>query len=160
MKPAVYLESSVISYLAARPSRDVVIAGRQAISHDWWTNQSHRFELRISALVEEEIGLGNEEMAKLRLSLVAEVPSLAVSDEATELAERLLSEGVVPEGSENDALHIAIAAAQGTDFLLTWNFRHINNAQMKSAIERVVESRGFVCPQICSPEELGGGSND
>ncbi len=160
MKLSVYIESSVISYLAARPSRDVIVAARQAISHDWWSNHGHRFDLRISALVEEEIGRGDEEAAKHRLSWVAELPSLSISDQAIELAELLLSEGVIPEGSENDALHIGIAAAQGADFLLTWNFRHINNAETKSAIARVVESRGFVCPQICSPEELGGATND
>jgi len=160
VKPSVYIESSVISYLAARPSRDVVVAGRQAISHEWWSNDRERFDLRISALVEEEIGLGDEEAARRRQDLVVGIPSLAVSDEAIELAELLLSEGVIPKGSENDALHVGIAAAQGADYLLTWNFRHINNAEKKAAIAKVVESRGFVCPQICSPEELGGGSND
>ena len=160
MKASVYIESSVISYLAARPSRDVVIAGRQAITHDWWSNQRHRFDLRLSALVEEEIGRGDPEAAKRRQSFVAEIPSLAISDQATELAELLLSEGAIPAGSENDALHIGVATAQGADFLLTWNFRHINNAEVKSAIARVVESQGFVCPQICSPEELGGSSDD
>ena len=112
MKPKVYIESSVISYLTSRPSRDVVIAARQAISHDWWENRRQRFELRVSALVEE------------------------------------------------DALHIGIAAAQGADYLLTWNFKHINNAETKSVIFKVVESCGFVCPQLCSPEELGETSND
>ena len=91
---------------------------------------------------------------------MAGIPSLAISDEAIERAEALLSNGVIPKGSENDALHVGIAAAQGADFLLTWNFRHINNAEMKSAIARVVESLGFECPQICSPEELGGESDD
>ena len=90
------------------------------------------------------------------------IPSLAVSDAAVELAEKLLLEGAIPAGSENDALplHVAIAAAQGADYLLTWNFRHINNAERKSAIAGVVESFGFACPHICSPEELGGDSND
>lgn len=91
---------------------------------------------------------------------MATIPSLAISDQATELAEFLLSEGVIPSGSENDALHIGIAVAQGADFLLTGNFRHINNAETRLAIARVVESCGLVCPQICSPEELGGGSDD
>jgi hypothetical protein len=67
---------------------------------------------------------------------------------------------VVPEKSKEDAPHIGIAATQGVDYLLTWNFKHINNAEMKSAIFHVVESFGFVCPQICSPEELGGNSDD
>lgn len=92
MKPSVYVESSVISYLAARPSRDVVVAGRQAISHEWWSNDRERFDLSISALVEEEIGLGDEDAARRRQDLVAGIPSLAISDEAIELAESLLSE--------------------------------------------------------------------
>ena len=144
----------------SRPSRDVVIAGRQAITHDWWKNHRQRFELRISALVEEEISRGDASAAKRRLASIAEIPSLAISDEAAELAELLVAQGVVPKGSEADALHIGIAAAQGVDFLLTWNFKHINNAEMKSAIVKLVESCEFVCPQICSSEELGGMSND
>ena len=160
MKPSVYIESSIVGYLASRPSRDVIVAARQAISHDWWSNHRHRFDLRVSALVEEEICRGDDELAKRRLGWVVEIPSLRISDQATELAGQLLAKGVIPAGSEDDALHIAIAAAQGVDFLLTWNFRHINNAETKSAIVRVVESCGFVCPHICSPEELGGVSDD
>ena len=115
MKPSVYIESSVISYAAARPSRDVVVAARQAITHDWWTNHRDRFELRISALVEEEIGFGDEGAAERRQQWVADISSLAISDLAVQLAERLLAEGAIPSGSENDALHIGIAAAQGAD---------------------------------------------
>jgi len=160
MNPIVYIESSVISYLISRPSRDVVVAGRQAITHDWWGNHRHRFEIRVSALVEEEISHGDSLAVQRRLALIEGIPSLAISDEAIKLAELLLGQGAVPERSEEDALHIGIAAAQGADYLLTWNFKHINNAEMKSAITDVVESCGLVCPQICSPEELGGDSND
>ena len=159
MKPIVYIESSVISYLASRPSRDVVIAGRQAISHDWWENHRHRFELRISILVEQEISRGDPAAASLRMERIADIPSLVISDEAIKLSELLLSNGVIPKGSEEDALHIGIAAAQGTDYLLTWNFRHINNAETRTAIVDRVESCGYQCPQLCSPEELGGTSN-
>ncbi len=133
MKPSVYIESSVISYLAALP---------------------------ISALVEEEIDRGDEDAAARRRDFAAGIPSLSISDTAIELGESLLSRGAVPPGSESDALHIGIAAAQGADFLLTWNFRHINNAEMKAIIATVIESRGLVCPQICSPEELGGAENE
>ena len=160
MNPIVYIESSIISYLVSRPNRDVVVAGRQAISHDWWENHRQRFELRVSVLVEEEIGQGDPLAAKRRKALVENIPTLAISDEAADLAELLLTQSAVPESSQEDALHIAIAAAQGADYLLTWNFKHINNAEMKSAIAKVVESCGFMCPQICSPEELGGTSND
>jgi hypothetical protein len=155
MKPIVYLESSVISYLTARPSRDVVIAGRQAITLDWWENHRQRFELRVSVLVEEEISQGNAEAAQRRLELIQDIPNLMISDAATELAELLIQQGAVPEGSEEDALHIAIAAAQGVDYLLTWNFKHINNATTRTLIAKTVESYGFACPLLCSPEELG-----
>lgn len=160
IKPTVYIESSVISYLVSRPSRDVVIAGRQAITHDWWKNHRYRFDLRISAIVEEEISRGDALVAKRRLELIKDIPSLSISNDAENLAKLLLLKGVVPENSKGDALHISVAAAQGADYLLTWNFKHINNAEMKLAIYQTVESCGFICPQICSPEELGGNSND
>ena len=160
MKQIVYLESSVISYLTSRPNRDVIIAGRQAITLDWWENQRHQFELRISVLVEEEISKGDSSAAQQRFEKVADIESLLISNVAIRIADLLLAEKVVPKGSEEDALHIGIAASQGVDFLLTWNFKHINNAETKNAITRLVESAGYVCPQLCSPEELGGITDD
>ena len=160
MKPIVYVESSVISYLTSRPHRDVIIAGRQSVTLDWWENQRQRFELRISVLVEEEISKGDPIAAQQRLDKVADIQSLLISDEAIKIADLLLAEKAVPKGSEEDALHIGIAAAQGVDFLLTWNFRHINNAETKAAITRLIESAGYAAPQLCSPEELGGMSDD
>ncbi|AFL75582.1 type II toxin-antitoxin system VapC family toxin [Thiocystis violascens] len=156
MKPVVYVESSVISYLTSRPSRDVVIAGRQAITLDWWENERGRFELRISALVEEEISRGDTSASERRLMMVADIPNVSVSDDAVSLAESLINQKAIPLGSEDDALHVAIAATQGADYLLTWNFKHINNAETKKSIAQIVESVGYVCPQLCSPEELGG----
>lgn len=160
MKPVVYVESSVISYLTSRPNRDVVVAGRQAITFDWWENHRRRFELRISILVEEEISKGDPAAAQLRKDKIEDIATLAVSDEAVRIANLLLAEKAVPAGSEEDALHIGIAAAQGVDYLLTWNFKHINNAETKAGIVRLVEACGFACPQFCSPEELGGISDD
>ena len=160
MTSLVYIETSVISYLTARPSRDVVIAGRQAISQDWWQYERQRFELRISALVEEEISRGDSSAAVRRLDFVAGIPSLVIAENAVELAQNLIEKGAIPKGSEEDALHIAIAATQGVDYLLTWNFKHINNAETKLHIVKIVESFGYACPQLCSPEELGGNFHD
>ena len=160
MKSTVYIESSVISYLTSRPSRDIVIAGRQAITVDWWENHRHRFELRISILVEEDISKGDSAAAQQRIEEVAKIFSLTISNEAVRIADLLIDKGAVPQGSKEEALHIGIAAAQGADFLLTWNFKHINNAETKGAVVRLVESCGYVCPQLCSPEELGGMSDD
>lgn len=155
MAESVYIESSVISYLVARPSRDIVIAARHAITETWWREQKAEFELFISNLVVQEIGKGDVEAAEKRLGTVRNLSLLATSSEAQVLAKELLVRGALPANSEEDALHIGIAAAAGIDFLLTWNFKHINNAHTKAAITNVVEAHGFVCPILCSPEELG-----
>ncbi len=155
MAESVYIESSVISYLVARPNRDVVVTARQAITETWWRERRVEYELYISTLVMQEIERGDVEASKKRLNAVRDIPLLATSPEAQNLAEHLVVEGAIPVNHEEDALHIGIAAAAGVDFLLTWNFKHINNAHTKVAITTVVESYGFVCPILCSPEELG-----
>jgi predicted nucleic acid-binding protein len=156
MPASVYVESSIISYLASRPSRDVVKAARQAITSDWWFNSKSQYEVYISALVEDEISGGDPMAAARRLQAVANIPSIHIISEAQLLANTLVASKAVPENSVRDALHIAIAATQGIDFLLTWNFKHINNAETKALIARVIEADGWVCPILCSPEELGG----
>ncbi len=102
---------------------------------------------------------GDPDAAALRAEKVSGIQGLSSSDEAENLTELLLEKRVIPVGSEEDAAHIAIASSQGMDYLLTWNFKHINNAERKAAIIRVVESCGFDCPALCSPEELGGMNN-
>lgn len=119
MVESVYIETSVISYLVARPSRDVVIAARQAITETWWRDRRTDFDLYISALVLNEIGRGDTEAAESRLKSVEGIPLLATSDEAQKLAEDLVAQGAIPVNSEEDALHIGFAAAAGMDFLLT-----------------------------------------
>jgi len=160
MKPLVYVESSVISYLAARPSMDLVSAARQAITHNWWENCRSDYRLAISTLVEQEISEGNQEAADRRLTYVADLELLKITETAVNISKKLLLEKAVPEGSEEDALHIGIATSHGIEYLLTWNFKHINNASMRKKIVMVVESMGHSCPQLCSPEELGGVAND
>lgn len=151
----VYVESSVISYLASRPSRDLVTAARQTITLEWWEERRHQCEVYISTLVEEEISRGDSSAAKRRLAYVAEIPALEVTDQANILAKDLLRQRAVPKNSAEDALHIGIAAATGMEYLLTWNFKHINNAETKTMIAKVIEAHGFVSPVLCSPEELG-----
>lgn len=153
---SIYVESSIISYLTARPSRDVIVAARQAITVDWWEKHRHRYEVYISALVEQEIADGDEEAATARQLAVTDIPSVAITADAQSLAEILLQAKAIPANSVEDALHIAIAATQGADFLLTWNFKHINNAETKLLFVKAVESAGYACPILCSPEELGG----
>ena len=155
MSVTVYVESSVISYLASRPSRDLVTAARQTITLEWWEERRRQYEVYISTLVEEEISRGDSSAAKRRLAYVAEIPALEVTDQANVLAKDLLKQRAVPKNSAEDALHIGIAAAMGMEYLLTWNFKHINNAETKTMIAKVIEVHGFVSPVLCSPEELG-----
>jgi predicted nucleic acid-binding protein len=155
MAASVYIESSIISYLTSRPSRDLVTAGRQAITSEWWLKSKKEYEVYISALVEEEIAGGGPMAAAKRLESVADIPSILITSEAQSLAEALVASKAVPDNSVRDALHISIAATQGIEYLLTWNFKHINNAETKALIARVVEGDGWACPVLCSPEELG-----
>jgi predicted nucleic acid-binding protein len=156
MASAAYLETSVISYYTARPSRDIVTAARQTLTQEWWEDARQRFELYVSVLVVEEAKAGGAEAAQRRLAAISGLPILEINDAAERLGKSLMEEGAVPFSSAEDALHISLAAVHGMDFLLTWNFRHINNAEMKARIRTVVELVGYECPVICSPEELGG----
>jgi len=160
MSTSVYIESSIISYLTARPSRDIVIAARQAITLDWWQNQRLKYEVYISTLVEEEIAAGDPDAAALRMQAVASISSVAISYEARALTEKLIMAKAIPLKCVEDAMHIAIAATQNTEYLLTWNFKHINNAVTKSLIANVIAANGYTCPVLCSPEELMVSNDD
>ncbi len=157
MKPVVYLETSVVSYLAGRPSRDLVVAGRQEVSRDWWQHRRTRYELRISALVLQEIGRGDQAVAREREEAIANLLVLEITPEAQRLATDLVKGKAMPVQASEDALHIALACVHGTHYLLTWNFRHINNAEIKRTLVAAIEASGYDCPMICSPEELMGG---
>ena len=150
----VYVESSVISYITARPSRDLVVSARQAITNEWWEQKRKKYDVYISELVIEEISSGDKEAAQKRLDVVKQIPNLEITEIAKNLASLLISSGAVPENSPEDALHIGLAAAQGVEYLLTWNFKHINNATKRADITQLIESQGFLSPVLCSPEEL------
>ena len=156
MEQKVYVETTIVSYYTVRPNKDLVIAARQEITHEVWPILQEKFILFISALAIQEASRGNTEAARKRLSAISGIPVLEISREARELAESLINTGAIPAESEEDALHIGVASINGMDFLLTWNFSHINNAFKKSQIIRTIEERGFVPPEICSPEEFLG----
>ncbi len=156
MKQRVYIETCVVSYLSGRLSRDVVIVGRQEITREIWPLLTERFDCYVSALVREEIERGDPEAAGSRLAVLAGMMALAISDEARDLAKAMIQNGLMPSRFAEDALHIAIAAMNGMDYVLTWNFRHLNNVQMKVQIANFLEDYGFEPPVVCSPDELFG----
>lgn len=158
MKAAVYIETSIISYLTARASNNLLKSARQAVTVDWWDNYRQQFDLYISTLVIDEAAAGDALAASRRLAVIENTPILAISDQAIEIADALIKIRALPEKAREDALHIGIAATQGVDYLLTWNFKHINNAQKKMQVVNTVESFKLACPLLCSPEELGEAS--
>lgn len=153
-KPVVYVETSVVSYLTARPSRDVVAAAYQEITREWWRVAADRFDLVASALVVSEARAGDTEAARSRLMALETVRLIEAPEDAEGLAQQLLKLGAVPRQAADDAAHIAIAVTNGVDYLVTWNFRHIANAVMRAKIEQVCRQMGCEPPVICSPNEL------
>lgn len=154
MKPKAYIETTIVSYLTAWPSRDVVIAGHQQITHQWWNSAADHFELVVSQLVIDEASAGDVDAAKARLTALAPVTLLDAGNEALELAQLLVSADAIPEKAAEDAAHIAIAVTNGVDFLVTWNCRHIANATRRSQIETVCRRAGYEPTIICTPDEL------
>lgn len=153
-KPTVYIETTVISYLAARPSRDLVVAGQQQLTQEWWEGAPQRFALVASQLVLDEAQAGDPAAASRRSSYLESIELLDATDDALALVEEFLRTGAVPASAPDDAVHIAIAVANGVQYLVTWNCRHIANAAMRSRIERVCRSMGFEPTIICTPHEL------
>ncbi|WP_425617769.1 type II toxin-antitoxin system VapC family toxin [Anatilimnocola sp. NA78] len=151
-----YVETTIIGNLAGRIHRDPAIAARQDITRRWWPIASAQYRLLISQLVLDECGGGDPIAARERLDEVEFLPLLDITEEVHDLAEKLTLQGAVPISEPRDAIHIAIAAVHGIQYLVTWNFKHIANAALRNRIESVCRDAGFEPPIICTPEELVG----
>jgi hypothetical protein len=160
MAQRVYLETTIPSYLTAWPSRDLIIAGHQQLTKEWWRTRRTEFELYISQFVIDEAGAGDAEAAGERLVILSPLPLLDISEAVLELASAILQAGVIPPKAARDAAHIAVAAVHNIDFLLTWNCAHIANAQVIKKVQAICTRGGFPCPLICTPEELMGDNDD
>ena len=150
----IYIETSVPSYLVARPSNDIRVAANQNITIEWWETRRPHFELFISEFVIAEASLGNTEAAKKRLDAIANLSILATTDDVRLLVKALIFKGPIPKKAEIDAFHIAVAAVNGIEYLLTWNCTHIANAVMRPKIEEICRQQGVEPPIICTPQEL------
>lgn len=152
----IYIESTIPSYVAARPARDLLQAARQQLTQDWRDLQRGNHELFTSQIVLDEIADGEAKMAQRRLELMAGISVLELSTLAEAFAERVLQSGLLPAHADGDAAHIALATVHKLDILLTWNCRHIANAAIVGRVRRLAESQGLVLPEIYTPEELLG----
>jgi hypothetical protein len=154
--PSLYLETTVVGHLASRLSRDLVTAGHQELTQDWWENHRHEYDLYLSELVIQEAGAGDPDEAAKRLAVLGNIPQLELNEACRRLAREFLAENAIPKESGGDALHVAVSAVHGMNYLLTWNCAHIANAQRREAIEEVCRNAGYEPPVICTPEELIG----
>ena len=153
MKARVYLETTIPSYLTAWPSRDIVRAAEQEVTREWWTSRD-AFDLYVSELVLDEVSAGDPKAAAQRLELLAGIQLLGMTGEAEALGAELVAQAALPQRAAIDALHIALAAVHGMNYLLTWNCKHIANATMRSRIEKICRDTGVEPPIICTPMEL------
>jgi hypothetical protein len=154
MRPRVYLETTIVSYLTAWPSRDLVMAANQATTHDWWANRREAFEMFVSQVVVKEAAAGDNEAAERRVEFLRQFSRLDITEAAETLAAALLDGVPLPPKAQADALHIAVAAVHGMSYLVTWNCTHIANATLRSQIEAVCRAAGYEPPVICTPQEL------
>jgi hypothetical protein len=160
MKANAYVETTVISYLTAQASRDIVVAAHQQVTRDWWKNCLDKFTLFGSQLVLQEAGAGDTDAAKARLDVLADLKLLEITEKSIYLAERLVQAGAVPQKAAADALHIAVSVVNGMEYLVTWNCKHLANAFMRVKIDAVCRAAAYQPVVICNPEELLEAEND
>jgi hypothetical protein len=154
MKRKLYLETTVVSYFTARPSRDLLVAGHQAVTRELWPSLTRVYDTYVSALVYEEAGRGDADQASKRLSVIKPFLMLDIDEDTRLLAEKIVAGKGIPHEYPEDALHIAVAAINGIAVVVTWNFAHLSNPFTRMMVRQIVENEGYVCPEICSPEEL------
>jgi len=156
MPKLVYIETTIPSYLAAWPSRDLRQAARQQITHDWWNNQRRKFDLCTSQTVLDEAAAGDPDAANRRTPHLQDLPLLDLTEAVNNVATMIMNSGLLPQKAARDAVHIAVASVHRVDILLTWNCRHIANAAIMKELSEVVEQCGYEMPVLCTPEELLG----
>ena len=159
-KPSVYIETTVIGHLAARLQPDPVVAGRQLVTREWWNTAPDRFRLVVSQLVAQECAAGDIDAAAERFALLKPLEFVQWTVAAQLLAAELHSSLAIPSSEPRDALHVSIAATNGIEYLVTWNFAHIANAITRGVIEETCREFGCEPPKICTPDELLGAWND
>jgi hypothetical protein len=160
MKPKVYIETTIVSYLASKPSRDLITAAHQQITHDWWETRLADFDVYVSQFVLDEAGAGDAQAAAKRLALLANFPLLDAALEALNLARALVERGAIPPRKAADAAHIAVATVHHIQFLMTWNCTHLANAEVLAQVQVICAELGYAAPIVCTPEELLGGQDD
>jgi hypothetical protein len=154
LKPKIYIETSIVSYLTSEPSNDIRVAANQQVTREWWNDKRFQYNLFISEFVVAEVSLGDQQEAKKRVTVIKEISQLKATEDVWGLGKKFMDDGPIPAKAEIDAYHIAVATVNGIEYLLTWNCSHIANAVMRPKIEAICREQNFEPPIICTPQEL------
>ena len=153
-KPTLYMETTIPSYLAARPSRDLIVAANQQATHEWWSEAKDYFIIYISQAVLVEAKAGDPKAASQRLKYLERLEILPATEEVEKMAREYQYVLDIPEKSALDAVHIAYAVVYGLDYLLTWNCKHLAHGEVRRKLKRFNTSIGLETPEIVTPAEL------
>jgi predicted nucleic acid-binding protein len=154
MSETVYIETSILGYLTARPSRNLVLVANTEVTREWWDTRRTAFNLYTSQAVLKEVAKGDAEMASRRLEILRDFPLLELNQPVLDLTEQFLGRSNLPAKADVDAVHIATATVHGMDYLLTWNCKHIANAQIQGKLAEISLDFGYELPILCTPYEL------
>lgn len=154
MKPSLYVETTIPSFIVGGMSQVLITAGRQAVTQRWWEEQREDYRLFISPLVEQELAEGKASHARQRLALVADLPRVAITREAVQLSDFFFDYLHLPQAAAPDAMHLAVASHHAIDYLLTWNLKHLANGRVRRALDHLHETKRVFIPTICTPDEL------
>lgn len=152
----VYIETTIVSFLVANPSRDAILGAHQQLTRQWWQNQRSAYQCLVSDETLTEAARGDAEQARLRLEALQKLPTLPITPEVENLADAILQSGSLPAAARSDAIHVAAATLAKVDFLLTWNCRHLANPHLQKQLRALMAARSLTLPEICTPIELGG----
>jgi predicted nucleic acid-binding protein len=152
----VYIETTIVSYLVANPSRDLIVAAHQQSTQRWWNEQRQRYECVTSDEVLREATQGDATMAQRRIDALADLTLLEADEPARRIALEILKDQILPPNAIADATHLATASRHGIDILLTWNCRHLANPHLLRRLREFMQRRGLTLPEVCTPIELAG----
>lgn len=154
MREKVYLETSVVSYLCSRPSRDLIVAANQEVTQEWWRGERSRYDCFVSEFVLAEIAAGDRDAAVKREEAIHGILVLAANEASEQLAREIMRQAKLPGNVADDVAHISIASVQGMDYLLTWNCAHIANPHWLRKLARIIAVQGYAMPVVCTPQAL------
>ena len=155
MKPSAYLDATIPSfYYEVRP--ETILKAWREITVEFWRQAQGRYELYISDETIRElqdVGYPDEKRRQC-LALIGGFPRLLISAEVIDLAAYYVAEGVMPSTDLGDAFHLAFATWYRIQYLVTWNCKHLANANKFEHINVLNSRRRLISPMIVTPQQL------